>query len=349
MLCALIMAGGKGERFWPLSTEEKPKQFLNLLGEESMIQSTVNRLKRLVPIDRIFIVTADNYVELIKEHIPDLPHRNIIVEPVGRNTAPCVALSAFMINKYYKNATIAVLPSDHLIAEEEEFINTLKVAYSFVEEREDSIVTLGMKPNRAETGYGYIKFQEVEKIIEKYHIRKVDKFVEKPNKEKAKAYIEEGNYLWNAGIFIWKADNILNLTKKYLNSTYSILKEIALSSEEEIDEVLKEKYCEVDSISIDYGIMEKADNIYVIPASFGWDDVGSWNSVARYKEKDLNGNVIEGEVACLNSNNNIINTQKKTYVMGIEDLIVIETDNEIMIVHKDQAANIKKLKSMNNN
>ncbi|MBU5592485.1 mannose-1-phosphate guanylyltransferase [Clostridium sp. MSJ-4] len=345
MLCALIMAGGKGERFWPMSTDEMPKQFLSLIDEESMIQSTVRRLEPMIPLERVFIVTAENYVDLVKEHIPNIPDRNIIVEPVGKNTAPCVALSAFIIEKYYKDATIAVLPSDHLIGEEKEFLNTLKAAESFIENNEKAILTLGMKPDRPETGYGYIKFKGIKESIDKYEIREVEKFVEKPHIEKAKEYLESGSYLWNAGIFIWKTRNILSLTEKYLTNTYELLKEVAITKEESMEEKLKENYVKVDSISIDYGIMEKADSIYVIPASFGWDDVGSWNSVARYKDKDQDGNVLEGEVVCLKSKNNIINTCKKTFVMGVSDLVVIETENEIMILHKDEAASIRELKA----
>lgn len=346
MLCALIMAGGRGERFWPISTDEKPKQFLNLLSEESMIQSTVRRLEKLVPLERIFIVTAENYVELVKTHIPFLPENNIIIEPIGRNTAPCVALSAFIIDKYYKDATIVVLPSDHLILDEEEFIETLKSASNFVEEKEEAVVTLGMRPDRPETAYGYIKYDSIESKQGKYEVRKVESFVEKPDIEKAEEYIKEGNYLWNAGIFIWKSKNILNLTERYLNGTYEILKEIALSKDEEIQEKLNHNYCKVDNISIDYGIMEKADNIYVIPANFGWDDVGSWNSVARYREKDKDSNVLDGDIVCVKSQNNIINTNKKTYIMGVKDLIIIETENEIMVMHRDEANSIRKLKSL---
>ena len=185
MLCALIMAGGKGTRFWPLSTEEKPKQFLNLIGEETMIQMTVNRITPIIPIERVFVCTGEMYVDLVKEQLPNLPERNIIVEPQGRNTAPCIALSALVIKKYYKDANMVVLPSDHLISDEEGFRDIIKSADRFVNENKEAIVTLGMEPTRAETGYGYIRYGNDEKKINNHKVIKVDAFVEKPNREKA--------------------------------------------------------------------------------------------------------------------------------------------------------------------
>ena len=190
MLCALIMAGGKGTRFWPLSTEEKPKQFLNLIGEETMIQMTVNRITPIIPIERVFVCTGEMYVDLVKEQLPNLPERNIIVEPQGRNTAPCIALSALVIKKYYKDANMVVLPSDHLISDEDGFRDIIKSADRFVNENKEAIVTLGMEPTRAETGYGYIRYGDDEKKINNHKVIKVDAFVEKPNREKAESYIE---------------------------------------------------------------------------------------------------------------------------------------------------------------
>ena len=186
MLTALIMAGGKGTRFWPLSTEEKPKQFLNLIGEETMIQMTVNRIKPIIPIERIFVCTGEMYVDLVKEQLPELPKRNIIVEPEGRNTAPCIALSAMVIDRYYKNSNMVVLPSDHLINDEEEFRNTLLAADSFIEEKDEAIVTLGMNPSRPEVGYGYIKYSDEVLKSNDFRVIKVDSFIEKPNLDTAK-------------------------------------------------------------------------------------------------------------------------------------------------------------------
>ena len=214
MLCALIMAGGKGTRFWPLSTEEKPKQFLKLVGDDTMIQMSVKRLEKLIPIERIFIVTGMRYMGLIKEQLPNLPFKNIIVEPVGKNTAPCIALSAFHINKIYEDATIAVLPSDHLIKDEDNFLEVLDSANEFIEKNNEAIVTIGMKPDRPETGYGYINYGDMNCDINGCEVREVKGFVEKPDLHKAKEYLENGNYLWNGGMFIWKAANILRLTEQ---------------------------------------------------------------------------------------------------------------------------------------
>jgi mannose-1-phosphate guanylyltransferase len=346
MLCGLIMAGGKGERFWPLSTEERPKQFLNLIGEDSMIQMTVKRLEKLIPVERIFIVTGKRYVDMVKEQLTTLPERNIIVEPIGRNTAPCIALSAFYINKFYEDATIAVLPSDHLIENEDEFINVLSGADEFIEKNSKAIVTIGIKPTRAETNYGYIRYNMADKKSDNKVIR-VEQFVEKPDKEKADLYLESGNYLWNAGMFVWKSSNILDLTELYLNRTYEILREIAITEDEKFQQVCDEKYIAVDSISVDYGIMEKAKEIYVIPSDFGWDDIGSWGAVERYSAKDKDSNVCKGKTICVDGKNNLVlSTDKKIILSGIDNVLVVESDDVIMVINKSKLNNIKELKDL---
>jgi mannose-1-phosphate guanylyltransferase len=345
MLCALIMAGGKGERFWPLSTDEKPKQFLKLLGEETMIQMTVNRLRDLISIERIFVVTGERYTSLVTDQLSELPKENIIAEPTGKNTAPCITLAAFQIEKQYKDSTIVVLPSDHLIRNEEEFRNVIAAADSFIEENQDSIVTLGMKPDRPETGYGYIKTDKTNSIVNGLKIKNVDMFVEKPNQEKAEEYLEDENFLWNGGMFVWKAKNILRLTEKYLKNTYEVLKEITCSLEEEYEDKLKSNYDLVDSVSIDYAIMEKAKDIYVIPSEFGWDDVGTWYSVERYRDKDENNNVCVGNIININSKNNIIvGKNKPVIISGLDDIFVVESDDVILIGKKDDIKDIKKIK-----
>lgn len=226
MLCALIMAGGKGTRFWPLSTEEKPKQFLNLIGNKTMIQMTIDRIKPIIPIDRIFVCTSEKYINLVKEQLPELPEKNIIVEPEGRNTAPCIALSALVIKRYYENATMVVLPSDHLISNEDRFRDILLDGEEYLKENGNSILTLGMTPNRPEIGYGYIKFTEDKSLVNNSEVIKVEKFVEKPNKEKAEEYLKAGSYLWNGGMFLWNIDNIISRVKEHIPNTYEALKEI---------------------------------------------------------------------------------------------------------------------------
>ena len=347
MLCALIMAGGKGTRFWPLSTEEKPKQFLNLIGEETMIQMTVNRIKPIIPIERVFVCTGEMYVDLVKEQLPDLPEQNIIVEPEGRNTAPCIALSAFVIKKYYKDTNMIVLPSDHLISNEDEFRNVIKNADEFVKENKEAIITLGMEPTRAETGYGYIRYGKGESQINNHKVIKVDAFVEKPNKEKAEAYIKEGNYLWNGGMFLWSADNILNQIEKYSKGTYEALKDIETVDNEEIQELINDNYHKTEAISIDYAVMEKSDSIYVIPSRFGWDDVGSWEALDRYREKDDKGNVLVGNAKVVDSHGNlVISSSHDIVVEGLKDIYVIENDGKIVVGHKSNVANVKELKNI---
>ena len=346
MLCALIMAGGKGTRFWPLSTEENPKQFLNLVGNESMIQMTVNRLKSIIPMERIFVVTDQKYESLVNKHLTELPSENIIIEPVGMNTAPCIALSAMLIEKKFPNATLAVLPSDHLIENEALFQTTLQAADLYVEMNPKAIVTLGMEVTRPEVGYGYIKYENELNSIYDLSIRKVDKFVEKPDVETAKRYMDEGCYLWNGGMFIWKTQNIISLTKQHLSSTYELLAEIANSSSSEFNQKLYELYPQVESISVDYGIMERAEQICVIPSSFGWDDIGSWLSLERYRETDEHDNILDGEIKTLNSKGNIIVSKTKPMVLcGVEDLILVETDEVVMVMKKEDVGRISELRT----
>jgi len=310
-----------------------------------MIQATVKRLENLIPIERIFVVTGKKYISLLKEQLPNLPERNIIIEPVGRNTAPCIGLSAFHIRKFYQDATIAVLPSDHLITDEKNFLEVLNSANMFVDKNKNAIVTIGMKPNRPETGYGYINYDSIDCTLDGCEIRKVKRFVEKPDLEKAKEYLKDGQYLWNGGMFIWKAENILKLTSMYMENTYRVLSEIAATNEEEYDKVLEEKYTDVENISVDYGIMEKADSIYVIPSDFGWDDVGSWSSIERYRNKDFAGNICVGDVNVLNGNNNlIISSEKKIVISDVDNIFVVECDGNIYITTKAKLDEIKDLK-----
>lgn len=347
MLCALIMAGGKGTRFWPLSTEEKPKQFLNLIGEDTMIQMTVNRIKPIIPVERIFICTAVQYLDLVKEQLPELPEKNIIIEPEGRNTAPCIALSAFVIKRYYKDANMIVLPSDHLIKEEDEFRNIVQKANNFLENNEDAIITLGMKPDRPEMGYGYIKYTNDSELNEEFNISKVDKFVEKPNEKKAQKYLEDGSYLWNGGMFLWKISNIINEIKKYSPETYEAIHEIESVKEEFLQTLINDKYHETESISIDYAVLEKSKNIYVVPSEFGWDDIGTWKAVERYKEKDINDNILYGNAKVIESKCNIaINSCKRIVMIGIDDVMTLETEDSIYIVNKGYMDNLRDYKNI---
>lgn len=345
MLCALIMAGGKGTRFWPLSTEEKPKQFLHLLSDRTMLQMTVDRIKPIIPIDRIFISTGERYVDLVKTQLPDISEKNIIVEPEARNTAPCIALSTLIIKRYFDDPTIVVLPSDHLIVDEGKFINTLKNSYEFINDHKKAIITLGMKPNRPETGYGYIEIEDRKVQDNEKNVVKVNKFVEKPNYETALKYLESNRYLWNGGMFIWKANNTLSLLNTYMPDTYNALKEIVNIDEKNIMAFINDNYHKTDEISIDYGIMEKAEELFVIPCDFGWDDVGNWTSIERYGEKDIKGNVILASGYPYKSNNNIVLSNKKVLLNNVEDLIIVETEEYLLISSKRYEQEIKNAKS----
>jgi mannose-1-phosphate guanylyltransferase len=341
------MAGGKGTRFWPLSTEEKPKQFLNLIGRDTMIQMTIKRISPIIPIERIFICTAAKYVDLVKEQLPELPLKNIIIEPEGRNTAPCITLAALAIKRYYEDANMIVLPSDHLIKNENEFRNIVEKANNFLENNQEAIITLGMKPDRPETGYGYIKYTNKFEENNEFNIFKVDKFVEKPNEEKAIKYLEDGSYLWNGGMFLWKISNIINEIKKYSWETYEAIHEIESVKEEYLQALIDEKYHKTEAISIDYAVLEKSKNIYVIPSEIGWDDIGTWKAVERYKEKDINDNILYGNARVIESKCNIaINSCKRVVMIGIDDVMTLETDDSIYIVNKDYMENLRDYKNI---
>ncbi|EJT5920193.1 mannose-1-phosphate guanylyltransferase [Clostridium perfringens] len=347
MLCALIMAGGKGTRFWPLSTEEKPKQFLKLIGEKTMIQMTVDRVKPIIPIERIFVCTGEKYIDLVKEQLPELPEKNIIIEPEGRNTAPCIALSALIIEKYYKNTNMVVLPSDHLISNEKRFREILLEGESYLNKNPKAILTLGMTPNRAETGYGYIKLTNNKELINNSEIITVEKFVEKPNKEKAEEYLKDGSYLWNGGMFLWTVKNIIDKVKTYIPDTYEALGKIKEVDESNVQDFINDNYKFTDSISVDYAILENADEIKVIPSDIGWDDIGTWKSVERYREKDLNNNIVNENVRVIESRSNMaINKEKRIVMIGIEDIMTVETEDTIFIVKKDYMDNLRDYKEV---
>lgn len=339
---ALIMAGGRGERFWPKSRMNLPKQFLSLTGDgKTMIQLTVERILPMVDMQDIFIATNESYRHLVQEQLPDLPAENILCEPVGRNTAPCIGLGAEHIAKKYGDALMMVLPSDHLIKYEPIFRQALEDACS-VAEQGDNLVTLGITPDEPETGYGYIKFIPTSRLQRAYA---VERFVEKPNLEKAKEYLASQEYLWNSGMFIWKVSTILNNIKAYLPDMYEALEIIkeAIGTEKQ-EEVLKEIFVTMESVSVDYGIMEKAQNIYTLAGTFGWDDVGSWLAVGRIQKTNEFGNVVTGSVVSVNTRNCIIQGGSKLIAtVGLTDIVVVDTEDALLICNKDNAGEIKKV------
>jgi len=341
-ITALIMAGGRGERFWPKSRKNLPKQFLSLTGDgKTMIQLTVERILPLVAMDDIYIATNKDYKHLVQEQLPDIPEANILCEPIGRNTAPCIGLGAVHIAKKYEDAVMMVLPSDHLIKYNQMFVNTLKQGAA-IAEKGANLVTIGITPDYPETGYGYIKFipEETDGIA-----YAVDRFVEKPSLEVAKEYLSTEQYLWNSGMFLWKVSTILDNLKKYMPSIYSGLLKIqqAIGTDEQ-DSVLESEFFAFPSESIDYGIMEKAKNIYILPGTFGWDDVGSWLAVGRIRKSNEHGNVVSGNVITVGTENCIIEGGNKLIAtVGVEDLIIVDTADATLICDKNSAGDIKKV------
>lgn len=336
----LIMAGGCGERFWPRSRKKMPKQFLSLTNDgRTMIQLTVERILPLVALEDVYIATNKEYMELVREQLPEIPKENILCEPVGRNTAPCIGLGAVHINKKYEDAIMMVLPSDHLIKHTGLFVNTLNVACEVAEQGE-KIITLGIIPEYPETGYGYIKYVPKKSLGQAYQ---VEKFVEKPNLEKAKEYLETEEYFWNSGMFIWKVSTILGRMRNLMPETYAGLQIIkdAIGTEKECF-VLEREFSRFESISVDYGILEKASDIYTIPGSFGWDDVGSWLAVSRIKKTNQDGNVVSGNVTAVHTTDCIIEgTDKLIATVGLKDLIVVDTQDAMLICNKNNANDIK--------
>lgn len=339
---ALIMAGGKGERFWPKSRLNLPKQFLSLTDDgKTMIQLTVERISPIVDIKDVYIATNKNYKELVKQQLPGIPEENILCEPIGRNTAPCIGLGAVHISKKYDDAVMVVLPSDHLIKNNEVFVDTLKNAREIAESG-SNLVTIGITPNYPETGYGYIKYDKSLAYKAGYEVQK---FVEKPDLDTAKSYLADGTYLWNSGMFAWKVSTILECFDKFMNSTYEGLLRIKDSiGKADEQEVLEKEFPNLESQSVDYGIMEKADSIYILPGDFGWDDVGSWLAVGRIKKNDENNNVINGNVVAVNTKNCVIEGGKKLIAtVGLRDMVVVDTDDATLITTKENAGEIKKV------
>ncbi|MDE6905877.1 MAG: NTP transferase domain-containing protein [Lachnospiraceae bacterium] len=339
---ALIMAGGRGERFWPKSRKTMPKQFLSLTDDgKTMIQLTVERISSLVDMEDIFISTNKDYKKLVLEQLPEIPEENILCEPVGRNTAPCIGLGAVHVAKKHDDALMMVLPSDHLIKYTKMFVNTLSDGCS-IAEKGPNLVTIGITPDYPETGYGYIKFNPE---ISDGHAFGVDRFVEKPTLEIAKEYLETEEYLWNSGMFVWKVSTILSNIQKFMPETYQGLMKIqeAIGTENQ-KAVLESTFSNFKSESIDYGIMEKAENIYILPGTFGWDDVGSWLAVERIRKTNESGNVVEGNIITVDCKNNIIQGSKKLIAtVGIEGLIIVDTEDATLVCDKDSAGDIKKV------
>ena len=341
-ITALIMAGGKGERFWPKSRTALPKQFLSLTGDgKTMIQLTVERISGLVDIEDVYVATNRAYKELVQQQLPGIPEENILLEPVGRNTAPCIGLGAEHIAKKYDDAVMLVLPSDHLIKMTDVFEQVLKSAAQVAQDGEN-LVTIGITPAYPETGYGYIQFDASSKKGAAYE---VERCVEKPDKPTAEQYLASGDYLWNSGMFIWKVSAIRKNLQKLMPELYASLGRIADTiGAPAYEKTLEAEFTAMKGESIDYGIMEKAENIYILPGNFGWDDVGSWLAVERVNATDERGNLVTGNAVCHDVSGCTIEAgQKLIAAVGLKDIIVVDTSDATLICHKQSAGDIKKI------
>ena len=347
----VIMAGGVGSRFWPMSTAERPKQFIDVLGVgRTLLQLTFDRFEGIVNPENVWVVTNQNYTELVKEQLPEVPAGNILSEPCRRNTAPCIAYVSWRIKNSDAKANIVVAPSDHIVTNVAEFKRVVKMCMKFTAET-DSIVTLGMRPTRPETGYGYIEADLSATSARNKEIFRVEKFREKPELETAIKYIQQNNFYWNAGIFIWSAATIINAFRLYQPSIAKIFDRIRekLGTPEE-QEIINTVYPDCENISVDYAIMEKADEIFVCPADFGWSDLGTWGSLLIQSKKDLYGNAVIGsDVDVYNTKNTIINVHdmKKTVVQGLDGYIVAEHDGTLLICKLSEEQRIKQFSGEN--
>jgi mannose-1-phosphate guanylyltransferase len=338
------MAGGVGSRFWPLSRQTMPKQFLDILGTgSSLIQQTFARVTNFCPPENVYIVTGTQYKDIVLQQIPNLTSDQIILEPMRRNTAPCIAFANEKIRKRNPNAMVVVAPSDHLILDQTSFIRTIETSLSFAKSHE-ALVTIGIKPSRPETGYGYI---QVKKQIDKSipNLFKVKTFTEKPSLEMANLFLETGEFFWNSGVFIWSLEAINSAFSKYLPDVKNLFSESSqhFGTPNE-SQVVYDLYSECKNISIDYGIMEKADNVYVICSEFGWSDLGTWGSLYQNSTKDDQGNAITGSnVMHYDVSNSLINVPKNKLVVvqGLKDYILVEKDNILLICQKKNEQEIK--------
>lgn len=342
---ALIMAGGIGSRFWPISRSSHPKQFIDILGTgKTLIQNTYERFLKVCPKENIYVVTNENYTDLVKQQLPDIVDSQILTEPVMRNTAPCVAYGCFKIESLNPDAAIVVAPSDHLILDEAAFTNAIEKSLKTASENK-CLITLGIKPSRPDTGYGYIQYTD-NVLNSDFH--KVKTFTEKPTLEIAKTFIQSGDFLWNAGIFVWSAKTIVDAFGAYLPDMFDIFADARnhYNTDNERNYV-NQAYQRCTNISIDYGIMEKADNVYVLPSEFGWSDLGTWASIYDLAEKDYVGNAVipSEKVIMYDSSNCMVNVpdEKLVILQGLHDYIVVESNNTLLICPRDQEQNVKKV------
>lgn len=336
------MAGGIGSRFWPISTSETPKQFHDMLGAGvSLIQKTFARLESLVPSENVIIATNGKYKDIVLRQLPSISENQLFLEPAMRNTAPCILATALKVHSQNPDGVMIIAPSDHWIEDEEEFIRNIQTSYDACNEAE-ILMTLGIKPNSPNTGYGYIQFNE-----DSSEIKKVKQFTEKPNLEKAKEFLAQGDYLWNAGIFVWSAKSIIKAFQDHLPEMYALFQEGESTWNTDKEQAFVDaNYAKAQNISIDFGIIEKANNVHVLPVEFGWNDLGTWGSLYDKKAESKSENVtIGGEAIYRESEGNIVKTQshKKVVIQGLSNFIVAEKDGVLLICPKENEQEIKEI------
>ena len=341
----VIMAGGIGSRFWPMSTSECPKQFVDVLGcGKTLIQLTMDRFRGIVPAGNVWVVTSERYADMVREQLPDIPEGNILKDPCRRNTAPCIAYVSWRIKSVNPRANIVVTPSDHIVMDKAEFQRVVKSALSFVDES-DAIVTLGMKPTRPETGYGYIQADLSVPSPRNREVYLVDQFKEKPQLEVAKSYIAQNNFFWNSGIFIWNVSTIVNAFRIYAPSISDIFEGLLPYYGTEREQMLiNERFPHCPNISVDYAILENAEEIYCFPASFGWSDLGTWGSLRENAERDKNGNALIGpDVRTYSTRNCIVHApgERRVVIEGLDGYIVAERDDVLLICRLENEQQIK--------
>lgn len=341
---AVIMAGGKGSRFWPRSREKMPKHLLDIEGERTIIRETVDRIRPLVPPERTLMVTGRSHAAELIRQLPEIPAENILIEPVGRNTAPCIGLAALHIQKRVPDAVMLVLPSDHRIGDEITFRRVLDAAGK-VAAGGNSLVTIGIRPTGPETGYGYIEQGDPFPAGGDGEIRRVRSIREKPPIEQAMEFLRQGCFLWNSGMFVWKASTILGAIKRFLPELHAGLVQIreALGTERE-EEIVGEVYSAQKAVSIDYGVMEKVEDVLVIPGNFGWSDLGSWDALWDVSGKDENGNVARGSLIGIDAGDCLVHSPGKLVALvGVRDLLVVETDDALLICRRGRSQDVRKV------
>ncbi|EOZ96932.1 Mannose-1-phosphate guanylyltransferase (GDP) [Indibacter alkaliphilus LW1] len=328
------MAGGIGSRFWPYSRNSKPKQFLDVLGTgRTLLQMTYDRFSKIAPDSFFYVVTNKNYLDLVKDQLPGIPENQILTEPLRRNTATCVAYATYKISKNDPDAKVIVTPSDHLIVQEEKFHEKIKLALMGCE-KNDRLITIGIRPNRPETGYGYIQYYSEPGN----HVKKVKTFTEKPSLKLAKTFLESGDFVWNSGMFVWKAKSAINAFEKYMSEVAEVFEEgLAYYNTDEEESFIKKAYSLVKNNSIDYGIMEKSDEVYVVLGDFGWSDLGSWLSLHENSKKDKANNVVEANAILYDTQNSFVKVDSKKLVViqGLDNYLVNESDNVLLICKLD--------------